>query len=119
MNVIQHRREYTRYAAVFSMKYTAKEGKFRDLTRDVGAGGVFISTKRKIEPGRRVNVQFPIFAFETKLSIMGVVVRCESKGFAIRFEEALDVGIFKDGRFPGNIRESKRSTSRIDKHSID
>jgi Tfp pilus assembly protein PilZ len=101
------------------MKYSAKEGKFRDLTRDVGAGGIFISTKRKIKKGRRINVQFPIFAFEMHLSLMGTVVRCEPEGFAVRFEEAIDVGIFKDGRFPGNIKENKRSTTRIDKHGID
>jgi len=118
MNSLQHRREYTRYTAVFSIKYTAKEGKFRDLTRDVGAGGVFINTKRKIKQGRRINIQFPIFAFEKKLSPMGTVVRCEADGFAVRFEEAIDVGFFKDGRFPGNIKESKRSATRIDKNSI-
>ena len=118
MNIAPHRREYPRYTAVFSMKCTAREGKFRDLTRDVGAGGVFIRSKRKVERGRRINVQFPIFAFEKKLSLMGTVVRCEPDGFAVMFEEAIDVGIFKDGRFPGNINEDKRSTTRIDKHSI-
>jgi Tfp pilus assembly protein PilZ len=119
MNAVPHRREYTRYTAVFSTKYTAKEGKFRGLTRDVGAGGIFISTKRKIKQGRRINIQFPIFAFEKQLSLMGTVVRCEPDGFAVRFEEAMDVGIFKDGRFPGNIKENKRSTTKFDKNSID
>ena len=119
MNTVPHRREYPRYAAVFSTKYSAKEGKYRDLTRDVGAGGVFISTKRKIKQGRRINIQFPIFAFEKILSLMGTVVRCEPEGFAVRFEEAIDAGLFKDGRFPGNINEGQRSTTRIDKHSID
>jgi len=118
MNTVPHRREYPRYTAVFSTKYSAKEGKFRDLTRDVGAGGVFINTKRKIKQGRRINIQFPIFAFEKRLSLMGTVVRCEPGGFAVMFEESIDVGLFKDGRFPGNINEGKRSTTRIDKHSI-
>ena len=116
MNNDPHRRQYTRYAAAFSAKYTGKEGKFRELTRDVGAGGVFIRTKRKIKKGRRINIQFPIFAFEKNLSLMGTVVRCEPEGFAVMFEEAIDVGIFQDGRFPGNINEGKRSTTRIDKH---
>ncbi|MGD9307898.1 MAG: PilZ domain-containing protein [Desulfosarcina sp.] len=119
MNSVPHRRQYARYAAVFSTKYTAKEGKFRDLTRDVGAGGVFINTKRQIKKGRRINIQFPIFAFEKKLSLLGTVVRCDPDGFAVMFDEAIDVEIFKDGRFPGNTKESKRSTARIDKHSID
>ena len=118
MNIIPHRRQYPRYAAVFSTKCSAKEGKFRDLTRDVGAGGVFIRTNRKIRQGRRINIQFPIFAFEKKLSLMGIVVRCENEGIAVKFEEAIDISIFKDGRFPGNLNEEKRSTTRIDKYTV-
>lgn len=118
MNTVAHRRQYPRYSAVFSTKYTTKEGTFRDLTRDVGAGGVFISTRKKIPQGRRINIQFPIFAFEKILSLMGTVVRCESNGFAVMFEEAIEVKAFKDGRFPGNINENKRSDTRIDKHCI-
>lgn len=110
MNTVAHRREYPRYTAVFSTKYTVKEGTFRDLTRDIGAGGVFVSTKRKINQGRPINIQFPIFAFEKRLSIMGTVVRCESNGFAVMFNEALEVKIFKEGRFPGNVNEGSRST---------
>lgn len=108
MNPVHHRRDFTRYAAVFSAKYSAKEGKFRDLTRDVGAGGVYISTNRKIKQGRRINIQFPIFAFEKWLSLIGTVVRSEPEGFAVMFKEPIDVRIFKDGRFPGNINEGKR-----------
>ena len=119
MNNVPHRRQYTRYTAVFSAKYTASEGKFRDLTRDVGAGGVFIRTQRKIKQGRRINVQFPVFAFEQRLSLMGTVLRCEPEGIAVIFEEAMDVALFKDGHFPGNITEGSRSTTRIDKHTID
>jgi hypothetical protein len=33
---------------------------------------------------------------------MGRVVRCESEGFAVMFEEAIEVKVFKDGKFPGN-----------------
>ena len=118
MNAIPHRRQYPRYPAVFSAQCSCKEGKFRDLTRDIGAGGVFISTKRILKQGQRINVQFPIFAFEKRLSLQGTVVRCEPEGIAITFEEAIDVGLFKDGRFPGNISEGERSVTRIDKHSI-
>lgn len=118
MNTVAHRRQYPRYSAVFSTKYTTKEGAFRDLTRDVGPGGVFISTKRKIRQGRRINIQFPIFAFEKRLSLMGTVVRCESEGFAVMFEEAIEVEAFKDGRFPGNVEGDNRSITTIDKNNV-
>ena len=102
MNTVAHRRQYPRYTAVFSTKYAVKEGMFRDLIRDVGAGGVFVSTRRKIPQGRPINIQFPIFAFGTWLSIMGTVVRCDAKGFAVMFNEAIEVKLLKEGRFPGN-----------------
>ena len=119
MNTVPHRRQYQRYQAVFSAKCSAREGAFRDLVRDVGAGGVFISTKRKIKQGRRINVQFPIFAFEKRLSLIGTVVRCEPDGIAVKFEDAIDAKIFRDGHFPGNMKTDNRSISKIDKHSID
>ncbi|PIE67049.1 MAG: hypothetical protein CSA23_06175 [Deltaproteobacteria bacterium] len=117
MNTIPHRRQYPRYAAVFSTKCSAKEGKFRDLTRDVGAGGVFIRTKQRVRQGGRINIQFPIFAFEKNLSLIGTVVRSEPEGLAVMFDEAIDVRLFKDGRFPGNMKEDERFATRIDKHN--
>ena len=108
MNTVAHRREYPRYTAVFSTKYTVKEGMFRDLIINIGAGGVFVSTRRKIIQGRSINIQFPIFAFEKWLSIMGTVVRCDSKGFAVMFNEAMEVKILNEGRFPGSDNEGNR-----------
>lgn len=118
MNTVAHRREYPRYTAVFSTKYTVKEGMFRDLIINIGAGGVFISTRRKIIQGRPINLQFPIFAFGKWLSIMGTVVRCDSKGFAVMFNEAIEVKILKEGGFPGNVHAGNQSTIKIDKNCI-
>lgn len=119
MSSVPHRRQYPRYKTVFSTKCTAKGGAFRDLVRDVGAGGVFISTKRKIRQGLRINVQFPIFAFQRRLSLIGTVVRCESEGIAVMFDEAIDPAIFQDGHFPGNVKTDNHSITKIDKHRLD
>ena len=110
MNSVAHRRQYPRYTAIFTTKYTVKEGTFRDLIRDVGAGGVYVSTRRKINKGRSINIQFPVFAFGKRLSIIGTIVRCESNGFAVMFNEAIDMKLFEDGRFPGNVDEGIRLT---------
>ena len=118
MNTVAHRRQYPRYTAVFSTKYAVKEGMFRDLIRDIGAGGVFVRTRRKITQGRSINIQFPIFAFEKRLSLMGTIVRCESEGFAVMFEEAIEVQVFKEGRFPGNAEGDNRSITKIDKNNV-
>jgi len=118
MNTVAHRRQYTRYPSVFSMKYTLKEGRFRDLISNIGAGGVFISTRRKVKLGRAINIQFPIFAFGENLSVMGTVIRCDPEGFAVMFDEACEVKLFKDGKFPGNVTDDSRSAIKIDKNCI-
>lgn len=118
MNTVDNRRQYPRYMAVFSTKYTVKEGKFRDLIRNVGAGGVFVSTRRKIRQGRSINIQFPILALGKRLSVMGIVVRCDTNGFAVMFNEAIEAHLLKEGRFPGSVDEGNRSTTNIDENCL-
>ena len=97
MNSVPNSRQYPRHTALFSSKYTVKEGTFRDLIKDVGAGGVFVSTRRKIVQGRPITIQFPVLAFKKRLSLMGTVVRCNAKGFAVMFDEPIDEKLFNEG----------------------
>ncbi len=105
MNTVAHRRQYPRYKTDFSAKYTLKEGKFRDIIQDIGAGGVYFNTRRRIQPGRSINIQIPIFAFGRPVSVMGTVVRTEDDGFAVAFDWALEARLFNDGDFPRSARE--------------
>lgn len=118
MHTVAHRRQFPRFAAVFSTKYTLKEGTFRDLVRNIGAGGVYIGSRRQIGLGRPINVQIPVFAFGRRLSIMGEVVRRDDDGFAVMFRNEIDVRMFKDGRFPANIGSGDQSTIKIDKYNF-
>jgi len=97
MNTTPNNRQYHRHTALFSSKYTVKEGTFRDLIKDIGAGGVFISTRRHVDQGRPINLQFPILAFKKRFSLMGKVVRSNAKGFAVMFDEPMDEKLFNDG----------------------
>ncbi len=49
---------------------------------------------------------------------MGTIVRCDPKGFAVMFDEAIEVKILKEGRFPRSVKEGNRSTILIDKNGI-
>jgi hypothetical protein len=98
MNTAANRRKYMRHTALFSAKYIIQAGRFRDLIKNIGSGGVFISTRRKIDTAQPINLQIPIFAFEKWLSLMGTVVRCNSEGFAVEFDEAIDEKLFKTGQ---------------------
>jgi hypothetical protein len=97
MNTVPNRRQFPRHRALFSAKYTAREGTYRDLIKDIGAGGVFLCTRRKILQGRTINIQIPIFAFKKRLSLMGTVVRCNAKGFAVMFDKPIADKIFRRG----------------------
>ncbi len=104
-----NRRQYPRHTALFSAKYTVKEGTFRDLVNNIGAGGVFVNTRRKINPGRSINLQFPIFAFKKRLSLMGTVIWCNSNGFAVMFDKSIEEKLSNEGQFPGIIIGRNRS----------
>ena len=110
MNKVPNRRQYPRQTALFSVKYTVREGTFRDLTGNIGAGGVFVRTRWNRKQGQRINLQFPILAFKKPLSIMGTVVRCSSEGFAVMFDEPIEAKIYKKGQFPKIAQEGNRST---------
>lgn len=97
MNTAPNRRRHLRHTALFSAKYTAKEGAYRDLVKDIGAGGAFVCTRRKINKGRSINLQFPILVFGKRLSLMGMVVRCNATGFAVKFDKPIDQKIFNAG----------------------
>ncbi len=97
MKTAPNRRRYPRRTALFSAKYTAKEGTYRDLVKDIGPGGVFVCTRRKMVQGRTINLQIPILVFDKRLSLMGTVVRCDAAGFAVMFDKPIDEKIFNAG----------------------
>jgi hypothetical protein len=110
MKNIANRRQFLRHTARFSAKYRVKEGAFRDLVHNISAGGVFVSTRQKINHDQPINLQFPICAFKRMLSVMGTVVRCDSNGFAVMFDEAIEEKICKQSQFPWITHEENQST---------
>jgi len=113
MNPVRNRRQYPRLKVPFSVKYTAKEGTYRDLIKDIGARGVFVCTRRKISKGRTINLQIPIFVFAKRLSLMGTVVRCDTSGFAVMLDEPIDEKIFNKG-----VRELTCAEDSLDSEDL-
>ena len=105
MNTARNRRRHPRQQALFSAKYTAKEGTYRDLIQDVCPGGVFVRTRRKIARGLTINVQFPILVFDKRLSLMGTVVRCNATGFAVKFDKPIDEKVYNAGDWGATCAE--------------
>ncbi|MGD9310742.1 MAG: PilZ domain-containing protein [Desulfosarcina sp.] len=108
MNTNKNRRQHLRHSAFFSVRYTVKEGTFRDLITNIGAGGAFISTRRHVNLNQTVSIRFPTFAFEKQFYAKGIVVRQNSSGFAVSFNAPVDEKICHEGQPPGILSERNR-----------
>lgn len=105
MKTLPEERRYPRRTAYIIGEYTVLEGTFRDFIRNIGAGGLFIATDRKIAVGQPVSMKFPLFNFDTLVHIAGRVVRRDTGGVAITFNRAIQGLICKEGYFPEIVHE--------------
>ena len=104
----QNQRRFPRRAAFIIAKYTTKEGTFRDIIKNIGATGIFVSTSRGIAHGQPIELQFPVFEFDNLHTVKGMVVRSTQKGFSVVFDRAIEGLICKEGHFPEIVHESNR-----------
>ena len=110
MNPIPNRRRYPRRTAYIIAEYTVLEGCFRDIIKNIGSGGLFIRTDRKIAVGQPILTKFPLFNFDKTLQASGRVVRGDPDGFAVTFNKPIEGLICKEGHFPEIVHEGDRST---------
>ena len=108
MNPTINRHEYPRRTSYIITKYTVKEGTFRDVIKNIGAGGLFVRTSRKVSLGQPIVLEFPLLHFDSTVQVTGMVTRRETDGFAVAFDEALDDLVCEDGNFPDIVHESDR-----------
>ena len=108
MEYVPKRNTLPRRTSYIIAEYTVKEGTFRDVIKNIGAGGLFVRTSRKVAVGQPITLQFPLFSFEHILKVAGTVSRIDQKGFAVTFDETIDDLICKKGRFPKIVHESDR-----------
>lgn len=108
MNPKRNQRQYPRRAAFIVVKYTVIEGTFQDIVGNIGAGGLFIKTKRRIAVGQPILTDIPLLEFETTIQVPGRVVRIDPNGFAVTFTEAVSGLIRKAGYFPEIVHHRDR-----------
>ena len=112
MNPIPNNRQYPRRTAYIIAEYTVLEGSFRDIIKNIGSGGLFIRTDRKIAVGQPILAKFPLFNFDQTLQASGRVVRIDPSGFAVTFTEPVPGLICREGHFPEIFHEGDRSPSK-------
>ena len=106
---VPNRQEHPRRSAYIIAKYIVKEGTYRDVIKNIGASGLFIKTSRRIALDQRISLSFPLFHFDKIIKITGRVIRCDHKGFAVKFDEPLEPLICENGKFPKIVHESDRA----------
>ena len=104
-----NRHQHSRRTAYIIAKYTVREGTYRDVIKNIGAGGLFVRTSRKIAEGQSIILKFPLFQFDNTVQISGKVVRNDHDGFAVIFDKPLDGLNCDNGQFPEIVHEINRS----------
>ena len=104
----QNQRRFPRRAAFIIAKYTVREGTFRDIIKNIGATGLFINTSRGVASGQPIELEFPVFDFDSQLRVRGTVARSDQRGFSVVFDSPIDGLKCKEGHFPEIVHESDR-----------
>ena len=107
--MVNNRRQYLRSPSYIIAKYTVLEGHFRDVIKNIGSGGLFIRTTRRIAIGQPISIEFPLFQFNNLIQVTGMVVRIDSTGFAVTFNDPIHGLISRNGEFPKIVHETDRS----------
>jgi len=107
---IPNRQEHPRRTAYIIAEYTINEGTHRDVIKNIGAGGLFIKTSRKVSLGQNIALEFPLLQFDKIIKITGQVIRRDHDGFAVEFDDPLDALVSSNGAFPEIVHESDRES---------
>jgi hypothetical protein len=110
-NRTPNQRQTPRRTAFIIAEYTVREGVFRDIIKNIGTSGMFISTKRPVAENQPVVLKFPLFEFDHLVQIQGKVVRSSHHGFAVTFDEPISGLTGEDGQFFEIVHEIDRKSS--------
>jgi len=102
------KRQYPRGSSYIIAQYKVLEGTFRDVIKNIGAGGLAVRTQRKVAVGQPISIEFPLFDFDNLIKVTGRVVRIDACGFAITFNEPIHGLTCKEGQFPEIVHERNR-----------
>ena len=108
-NNSQTNRDHQRRTSYIIAEYRVKEGVFRDIIKNIGAKGLFVSTKRSIALNQDITLRFPLFEFEHEIEARGKVVRRTPNGFAVLFDSPIRGLISSSGEFPDIVHEIDRT----------
>ena len=86
--VLKRRREHHRKPFFTTVDYATQDGVYKDFTKDISSGGVFIKTNMPFSIGQEVSLTFPIPNQQEHIKITGKIVRINDEGIGVKFKIA-------------------------------
>jgi hypothetical protein len=82
-------REYLRKNTFIPTECTSDGLNFTDVIQDISHGGVFIQTNGNFYVDQKISMTFSIPKSEKDITVSGKVVRADSQGIGVKFDELL------------------------------
>lgn len=82
-------REHPRRPSFIPVECSCGGVSFTDFIQDISHGGVFIQTNGNFFIGQKITLVFSIPKAEEEINVSGEVVRLDSEGIGVRFNEPL------------------------------
>jgi len=82
-------REHPRKSSFISTECLSDGVSFTDFIQNISNGGVFIQTDANFYIGQQITMTFSLPKVEKDITVSGKVVRCDSQGIGVKFDELL------------------------------
>jgi hypothetical protein len=105
----QNDRGHNRRTSYIIVEYRVREGVFRDILKNLGANGLYVSTKRSVAADQNIELKFPLFEFKHYIEVKGRVVRSGPTGFAVELDQPIEGLITENGLLPDIVHEIDRN----------
>jgi Tfp pilus assembly protein PilZ len=83
-------REYPRKPFSIPVEHSTNDVKFIYFIQNISDGGVFIQTDVNFQIDQQIIMKFSLFKVDQDIAVSGKVVRVDSRGIGVKFDELID-----------------------------
>ena len=85
----KQRRSFPRTACFIPVDFAVKDRVYRDFIQNLSESGAFINSRASLNVGEEILMTFSWVDFHSPIKSKGKIVRTESRGFGVKFENPL------------------------------
>lgn len=83
-------RENPRKSFSMPVEHSTNDVRFIYFIQNISDGGVFIQTDENFQIGQQIIMNFSLFKVDQEIAVRGKVVRVDSRGIGMKFDELID-----------------------------